>query len=646
MKKQKKRDSVQASLHKPSTSFSMAPEIRPSFIFLSVVISCLTFLVYLPGLGNGFLDWDDTQYIVQNTNIRSFRLGMFLWALFDYRSNLWHPLTWISHALDYAIWGLKPFGHHLTNNFLHAVNTAIVVWLVQLLIRIESFTRPKEAPFDTRFLLIASGTTALFFGLHPIHVESVAWVSERKDLLYSLFYMTSIIAYIHFVSSQKNNTPLEWYKHRLYWLTLTLFLLSLASKPMAVTLPAVLMILDWYPLRRISQTKPPLTLLYEKVPLFALSAAISIITIVAQKTAGGLKSLENATISIRTAVAFRSLAEYLWNLFLPIKLLPFYPYPKDAALVKPVYLASAVIVIAITVMVVLLAKKQKIWLVVWSCFVISVLPVLGFFQAGWQAKADRFVYLPSLCLFLSVGIGCASAWEGISNLKSHKQFFRTISAILICGVCLLMLLLTTRQISIWKSTTSLWDYNLKEITAIYPEAYYLRGGAFRDDKQYDKAIEDFTKAISLDPTYAMAYIERAGVYLEKREYGQAIEDARRGISLNPDFVEAHVTLGNVFFITGDSNSAIDEYNAAISRKPDFAPAYIARGFVSKSLGKSGKAIEDYSKALSINPKLADIYFARGEIYQEVGAKDLAAADYRNSCELGNKPACIKGQIPF
>lgn len=644
MRKKKKSPAI-PSQPTPAASFPLSPDTRRSFIFLAVVIACLTFLVYLPGLGNGFVDWDDMQYVVQNTRICSLSWDMLKWALFDYRFNLWHPLTWISHAIDYAVWGLNPFGHHLSNNILHAVNTGIVVWLSCLIIRIARTSNPEPEQVETRFLFIASGITALLFGLHPIHVESVAWVAERKDLIYALFFMLSTIAYLYYAHSLRSGEPRPWFRHRHYWLSLGFFLLSLAGKPMAVTLPAVLLILDWYPLRRAEMRRSLWQLLLEKIPFVALSTWVSLLTILAQKSAGGLKSLENATIAIRIPVAISSLFQYLWNIIAPVKLLPFYHYPKDAALTKPYYLLSAALVILITVLCGLLHRKQKIWLAVWCYFVMAVLPVLGFFQAGWQAMADRFMYLPSLGPFLIAGIGCAVIWQKIDSTEHYRTMLRVSAAVIMLAISLVMLQLTLKQTAIWKSSVNLWDYNIKHTSKIYPEAYFLRGSAYRDEKQYELAIDDFTKAISLDPTYALAYIERAGVLLETRLYERAIEDAGRGITLNPDFLDGHVILGTAFFITGDLARAISEYNAAIARNPDFAPAYIGRGFISKSRGELGKAIEDYSRALSITEHM-DIYLARGELYLTVGSKDLAAKDFQKACKLGSKPACIKAVIPL
>lgn len=646
MKKQKKPHRVQPSWRKPSACVPLSPETGRSLVFMAVVIACLTFLVYLPGLGNGFVDWDDTQYIVQNTKIKSLRWELFRWALFDYRTNLWHPLTWLSHAVDYAVWDLNPFGHHLTNNILHAINTGVVFWLSSIFIRLASISNLEFKAVDTRFLFVASGTTALLFGLHPIHVESVAWVAERKDLLYSLFYMASTIAYLYYAQSMTSGGKQTWFRHRLYWLALGLFFLSLASKPMAVTLPAVLLILDWYPLRRTEQRRSLWPLLLEKIPFVALSAGVSLLTILAQKSVGGLKSLENATIGIRIAVAFKSLTEYLWNLAIPVKLLPFYPYPKDASLVKPAYIAAVLLVILITAYCIKVAKQQKIFLAAWCYFVVTVFPVLGFFQAGWQAMADRFMYLPSLGPLLVTGIGCAYIWGKIDSTGNNRIVLRACFAVVMLATSFVMIQITLKQTAIWKNSVTLWEYNVKRTAKIYPEALFLRGSAYRDEKQYDKAIEDFSKAITLDTTYALAYIERAGVFLEKKQYALSIEDARRGISLDPKLEYGHVIRGTAYFMTGDTSRAIDEYNAAIAKKPDSTPAFIGRGFASKSRGETVNAIQDYTKALSIDPGLADIYLARGDLYLSSGLKELATKDFQKACRLGNQPACVKAVIPF
>ncbi len=309
----------------------------------------MTFIVYLAALQNEFVEWDDSQYVFENLHIRSFDLDFFKWAFFDFYAANWHPLTWISHALDYAVWGLNPMGHHLTNNILHAVNTFLVVLLVVRLLTSRQAVKltsshmssaPADPPeagnsrftiHDSRFALIAAGVTGLLFGLHPIHVESVAWVAERKDLLCALFYLLSIMAYVSYRSYTTNKS---------YILSLFFFILALLSKPMAVSLPVVLLILDWYPFGRIQSLKTFRDSFVDKIPFIALSIVSSILTVLAQRAEGAVTAIEAIPLSTRMLVASKSLIAYLWKMLMPMHLIPYYPYPNDASLFSLEYLSA------------------------------------------------------------------------------------------------------------------------------------------------------------------------------------------------------------------------------------------------------------------------------------------------------------------
>ncbi len=241
------------------------------FLF-AALIAFLTFIVYLPALRNGFVYWDDNLYVFENPDIRSLDLAFFRWAFFGFHVSNWHPLTWISHALDYALWGMNPLGHHLTSIILHAVNTALVVLLALKLldiVREKSEEKASALFLNNRAVLIAAGVTGLLFGIHPVHVESVAWVSERKDLLCALFFLLSIMMYVNAVTRMGHGAEGKTVPMRALLSALCFFVLALLSKPMAVSLPIVLMILDWYPLNRMRSWKALWPIGIEKLPFFA-----------------------------------------------------------------------------------------------------------------------------------------------------------------------------------------------------------------------------------------------------------------------------------------------------------------------------------------------------------------------------------------
>jgi protein O-mannosyl-transferase len=422
--------------------------------YLAVSVSLLTFIVYLASLQNEFVAWDDPEYITNNPYIRLFGLDLFRWAFSAFYSANWHPLTWISHALDYAVWGLNPLGHHLTNNILHAVNTFLVVLLVARLI--EATTPPppcqvgelvgdKSSPtvsggvaegrggkwnegllhhslftfHISHFSLIAAGVTGLLFGLHPLHVESVAWVSERKDLLCAMFFLLSIMMYAKYVVTTSTTFRQVFNKHYLF--SLCFFFLALLSKPMAVSLPVVLLILDWHPFGRVRSLKTFWPAVVEKLPFVVLSLISSVLTILAQKGSEALFMMEVTPLSSRGTVAAKSLVAYLGKIMLPLHLSPFYPYPLDVTFFSMDYLLPFFLVIGITILCLGLSRKQKMYLSAWSFYVVTLVPVLGIVQVGRQSMADRYTYLPSLGPFLVIGLGVAWVLTRTASSRQHHN---------------------------------------------------------------------------------------------------------------------------------------------------------------------------------------------------------------------------------
>jgi hypothetical protein len=381
--------------------------------YVAGFVAVITCAVYLTSLRNEFVEWDDSIYVFENPYIRSLNFPFFRWAFFDFHAGNWHPLTWISHAVDYALWGLNPWGHHLTNIILHALNASIVVLLIVGLIKaLPKTTIENERPLNERMTLMVGGGTGILFGLHPLHVESVAWVAERKDLLCALFFLVSMTVYAKYGTLAHPETPHlrseSRYLKKLYLLSLGSFTLALLSKPMAVTLPVCLLMLDWYPLKRIQSLRTFRTAFVEKVPFFALSLGSSILTLLAQAAGGSIVPTEYAPVATRMLVASKALVVYLGKMMVPLNLVPFYPYPSDVSLFSLDYLAAVVLVLGITTVCIVFVKGHEPLLSVWGYYVVTLIPVLGIVQVGNQFMADRYVYLPSLGPFIL--LGWAMAW--------------------------------------------------------------------------------------------------------------------------------------------------------------------------------------------------------------------------------------------
>lgn len=605
---------------------------------VALIVSLLTILVYLPGLNNGFVNWDDDWYVYENSHIRSFGYDSLKWMFTTFHAGNWHPLTWISHAADYAIWELDPTGHHLTSIILHGLNTFFVIILIIRLINYGDY-RSETGPdrSGSKQYYIVSGTvTGLLFGLHPLHVESVAWVSGRKDVLYALFFLLSVLSYVKYASSslQKPGKSLyhslnrEWSKGIYYCLCLLFFMCSLMSKPMAVTLPFVLLILDIYPLRRFSfpaleetRSLPRLaarrSALTDKIPFIGLSIASSVVTVLAQHAGGAIKPLSSYPLWERILVGIRALGFYLVKIVWPTDLYPFYHYPLKISLLSPEYLLAFISVICTALFSILSWKKQKIFAVTWLYYGVTLLPVLGIIQVGEQAAADRYTYLPALGPFLLIALGIAYIRGLINKQRSSipkKLFFPVVMIVLVLS----LFVITTGQIKKWENPETLWDI----------ETRMQRGRSYAEAGDYYKAIENFNVAVMVYPDYAEAYGDRGITYLKMGDYQQALQDLNRSIEINPQNERAHRYRNSAYKL------AIHDYSRSIIEDPRDYESYNNRGISYAMTDQYDKALEDFNKVISLKPRFAMAYYNRGLVYMKLGNKQKTDDDFRTAARLG------------
>lgn len=623
---------------------AVAQKTRNSNYFLAGVVSLTAFLLYLPCLRNNFLVWDDGVYVTDNPIIRSINLNLVRSAFLEFHASNWHPLTWISHALDYAIWGLNPVGHHLTNVIMHALNTALVVLVtVQLIELYRERTVTKQAPpwLKRQGVLITGGVTGLLFGLHPIHVESVAWVSERKDLLCVLFFLMSIIAYLKYVSAKSHatsqvNTRLGHFNMS-YFLCLGLFMIALLSKPMAVSLPFVLLIIDWFPSNRIHSINSFRSAFLEKLPFILLSLGSSVLTILAQKEGGSMEILKAVPIQSRLLVAAHSLLAYLLNIMWPVNLSPFYPYPDNISLLSLKYFSATVLVIGISAYGMLTAKKNKVFISVWCYYVITLLPVLGIVQVGLQSMADRYTYLPGLGIFFLIGLLIARISRKIVVSKKWASFAKGIGVTAAAIVLITLGYLTVRQMRLWENDFSLWSYAIN--TEKSDTAYWNRGIAFSRIGQYDKAIDDYGAAIALNHNFYGAYLNRGMAYGEMGQSDKALADFNEAIAIYPRYYEAYNNKGMVYGKVASFDKAIAQFNKAIDINPRQPRPYCNRGLAYYLIGENDRALKDLNKAIDLDENYTDAYGARGNLFLRTGNKELAISDFQKACELGDREGC-------
>ncbi|MBF0330080.1 MAG: tetratricopeptide repeat protein [Nitrospirae bacterium] len=625
-------------------------------------VSVTTFIVYLPALKNGFVNWDDYSYIVQNRKITSMGIDFFQWAFFNFHMSNWHPLIWISYAVDYALWGLNPMGYHLVNIILHSINSLLVTLLSFQLLeyyrRMKLISAPGFPVLSDEGIFIAGLVSGLLFGLHPIHVESVAWVSERKDVLYSFFFLLSLMSYMRYAYNARQETGMQnkiWLTDRHYLWTIGLFFLSILSKPMAITLPVVLCILDWYPFERFNKGSIKRVLL-EKAPFFLIAFDLSITTILAQSYNFAMKSTADFPLEARVLVGFKSLIDYILNVLWPFSLSPLYPFPDNVSFISVQYTAGFIAVIFFTT--VLLLKKNKLWLSVWFYYFLTLLPVLGFVKVGISAMADRYMYLPSLSFFFAAGLLLAVGIDKICFKYPAKKTL-IIAGLFVCVIFVFVLFsfLTIKQVAVWKDSVVLWEYTTKMLRE-RGEQYYkksfdaynglamayadtgrsedaineLKINAYRTSPdsihlynslgiiyqktgRYGEAIESFKAALKIYPFNNTIINNLSIAYINDKQPEKAIIELNNSLKINPVFYLTHHSLGLAYMAQGRISEAVEKFWITLKLKPEYAPALdnfvealIKRGLSyesDKQFDNAKKAFNDAMAADPNNKKLSE-----------------------------------------
>ena len=501
-------------------------------IFL-IVVSCAAFGRIT---GNDFINFDDSKYITENNYIKSgINPESIKWALTSSYFSYWHPLTWLSHMLDWSLFGANASGHHLVSLLLHI---GAVIFLFLFLNKTTNNLWP-------------AAFAAAFFALHPLRVESVAWASERKDVLSMFFGMACLYAYAFYAESSKLPK---------YLLCLILFILALMSKPTMVTLPFVLILLDYWPLKRWpkalnepgSRLYSSVELIWEKFPFFCLTIGASILAFRAQNKDEQIPSIEHLPLIERVGNAIISYAAYLEKTFWPVNLAAFYPYNLSPALWK--ILISGVILTAVTIAVFYYIKKMPYLFAGWFMYLGTLIPVIGLVQVGAQSMADRYTYLPS------IGIAIMIAWS-IPSLFQREDIRKKILFPTAIAVLAVLAFLTWQQCGYWKNSINLWNHALK-VTKDNYLAHNSRGIAYGESGEYQRAIDDFNKAIDLKTDYFKAFNNRGFAYAKLGQYQRAIKDYGEAIRLKPDYTKAYTNRAIVYLNQGNNISGCNDARKA------------------------------------------------------------------------------------
>jgi protein O-mannosyl-transferase len=559
----------------------------------ALVVAVLVVLLYLPALGNGFVNWDDDIYVYANPQITSMASAS-LWRAFTHihaSSGNWHPLTMVSHAVDYAVWGLRPSGHHLTSILLHGWNAALIVLLAVRLAQARGHALSKQG------MLVAGMVAGLLFGLHPLHVESVAWVSERKDLLAALFYLLGVLSYLGYAGHAAAVGP---WRDRRYLTTLLCFVLALLSKPMALSFPFVLLIIDWYPLDRLNDLR---RILAEKIPFFVLDLCLATVTVLAQRASGAFRPLAEVTLGSRVLVATKAAALYLAKTLLPTGLLPFYSYPAHVSLWSWEFGLPVVVMTAAALACLAAVKKHRAFAAVAASYGVVLLPVLGIVQIGPQAMADRYTYLPSVALVALLGAGCGVLWDRYAVAASwRKNALAATVALLLLG---LLSWQSVRQIAVWRNSETLWS-RVIQYEPWNTEAYNNRASFYYDRGEYEKALADYDAALRGPPLLSRAHAnkrrsayfnDRAITYVRFGRYAEALADESQAIELRPTQASYYFNRGNIYFLTGRYPEARDDLDRAIAASPAPVPAYFRkRALIYRRLGMDDQALQDMERS--------------------------------------------------
>jgi tetratricopeptide (TPR) repeat protein len=572
---------------------------------IALLLALVTVVLYWPAMRCDFINYDDPDYVTANFHV----LGGLSWENVKWafsnteQAAYWAPLMWLSHMLACQIFGLNPWGHHLLNVLLHAANTALA-FLV--------FQRMTGATWRSLML-------AVLFGWHPLRVESVAWVTERKDVLSTLFWMLTLWAYAKYVEGGRGGDSKSkvW-----YGAALAMFVFGLMSKAMLVTMPFVLLLLDWWPLERFKNNRA-WPLVKEKIPFFALAAAASVVTFVVQKQGGAVVAVELLPFDARVGNAMISYFRYLGKMFWPVDMAVFYPHPGHWPLME-VLLAGALLC-GISGLLFMTRKRHPYLLMGWLWFTGTLVPVIQLVQSGGQAMADRFTYVPSLGILIMV------IW-GVYELTRSWRFQKVVFAATGSAVIILCLALTREQLTYWQDSETLFRHALK-VTENNYIAHKALGDALDDRGQTAEAILQYQEAIRIYPGFADAHINFGNALLKKGRTNEAIGEFQAAIRLRPKDAIARINIGNVLLKKGQTDGAISQYQEAVQLKPDYADAHYNLGLALVRKGQIDEAIDQYQQVILSRPDDAEARASLGIAFLKNGKTKEAISQYQEAIRL-------------
>jgi Flp pilus assembly protein TadD len=588
-------------------------------LLICLFLILLTYVSFSRILNNKFINFDDNDYVIRNPHVNSgLTLEGIKWAFTAFHANNWHPITWLSHMVDCEIYGLNAGGHHFTNLILHIINT-LLLFLV--------FKWITGAIWESAFI-------AALFAIHPLHVESVAWVAERKDVLSAFFGMLTIWAYARYAENLSLSR---------YLTALLCFIFGLMSKPMLVTLPFVLLLLDFWPLKRFQflpaddesyfQTQrysdkgfkrgTLLNLILEKIPFFIFVVVSSYLTFLAQQHGGVVKSLELFPLKVRIANALVAYIIYIKKMFYPLNLAILYPYPEIVPMWQA--LGAACLLVCIFILAIWKFKRYPYFTVGLLWYIGTLIPVIGLVQVGLQSMADRYTYMPLIGLFIII------AW-GIPDIMSRFCYQKIVLAVLSVTIISTFMILTWIQTRHWYNSTTLLDHAI-HVTKNNYLAYNGLGVAHIEQGRIIEGINNLYRAINIKHDFAEAHKNMGIALVKQRKIDEAIIHYKKALRISPESAIIHNSLGIALHKQGKIEESIKHFLEALEIWPNYIKAYNNLGIALVSQGKIQEALVHYVKALKINPDYAEAHCNMGIALEKLGKIEEAIAHYNQALRI-------------
>lgn len=573
---------------------------RRRSIAIGLALIALTLVVFLQVRHFDFVNWDDPVYLTENPNVQAgLSWSNVVWALTTTHTPYWHPLTWLSHMLDVTMFGMDTGWHHVTNLVIHIASTLMLFALLR---------RMTGADGKSAFV-------AAIFAVHPLHVESVAWLAERKDVLSTFFLMVTFWMYVRY--AERPGTAR-------YAAVGVAYALALMTKPMVVTLPFALLLLDVWPLRRgIGRARA----VVEKIPLLALALIVSVATVIVQTEVGAVAGLDALPLGARVKNALVGYVMYVWKTIWPTGLAPFYPFRAYSD--WTVVCAGLALVIA-TALAVAVWRRWPYVTVGWLWYIVMVAPVIGLMQAGEQARADRFMYVPM------IGLSIVAAWGGPAVLERIGLRARAAAALGI-AIVVVCAAVAHAQASYWVDSTTLWRH-AAAVTDDNYMAYEKLGEAYRDRGQYEDAMTNYQRAIELAPPGSPAHVatieNNLGLVLTRSgKPDEAEAHFAAAERLNPEFAEAQSNYANALAMQGKFDQAIAHYHAALAIQPQSVETLIGLGGTLVREGRPEDAAVQYREALRLDPNIAQAHNGLGSALTLEHRDDEAMPEFTRALEL-------------